>query len=424
MKIVSVDTLYQLQSVQHFLGRLVDDLADKRSIIVLLPNRINPIELMDVLQAELWRRDFVLEKVSLANQSNSQNSTLVTMLSSELEIEWPYADTPHTIMNLMKVENLPEVILIEGIEQLPYEERGNWSSFLVQWAEHCQHRTNQGLPITAICIVAPAVAILDHVPENKIYLEVHWWWGFPSSLEMRFLCRLTTSTDGWDTMTQWREYVVPALVGNDTSLASDFMELDILGDIQAISNHLQTVAEQREWNVENLRTWGLEEDFSFPNTGYSLAPPRSLRMLWAHGVVGWTLEYGLELHVAVLAVLGKKEELSHRLWRGQAELVLPLIDRTRLEICRHFTSFYGSDWPVREYKPESFQEEKSVRENPLACQLGHLAFLLKNASFISSEEPCASVISFCRWIRNKIAHSSPITFRDFEGFLHEVRKIQ
>lgn len=424
MRIVSADTLYQLQSVQHFLGRLVDDLADRRSILVLLPNRINSTEFVDALQAEIWRRDFEFEKISLANLANSQSPTSVTTLSSELKIEWPSADTPHTIMNLMETRNLPEVILIEDIDQLPYEECGNWLSFLVQWAEHCQHRTNQGLQITAICVVAPAAAMLDHVPENKIYLVVHWWWGFPSSLEMRFLCRLTTPTDDWDIMTRWREYIVPALAGNDISLASDFMELDILGDIQTISKHLQTVAEQREWEIENLRTWGLKEDMSFLNTRYSLAPPRSLRTLWAHGVVDWTLEYGLELHVAVLVILGRQEELSHRLWRGQAELVLPLIDRTRLEICEHFTFLYGSDWPVREYKPESLQEEEAVRENPLACQLGHLEFLLKNASFISSEKRCTKVVSFCRRMRNRIAHYSPISFRDFEGFLQEVEKIQ
>lgn len=187
---------------------------------------------------------------------------------------------------------------------------------------------------------------------------------------------------------------------------------------------IQTIEKVSSWNNPFpfiLEAWlalheDLEKDVSRSLKSFPLPETETLADQDENTIKIWS--------EAVLAVLGKKEELSHRLWRGQAELVLPLIDRTRLEICKHFTSFYGSDWPVVKYKPESFQEEKSVRENLLACQLGHLAFLLKNASFISSEEPCASVISLCRWIRNKIAHSSPITFRDFEGFLHEVRKIQ
>ena len=221
-------------------------------------------------------------------------------------------------------------------------------------------------------------------------------------------------------MTRWREYVVPALAGNDISLVGNLMELDVLCDVQTINRYLQNFAEQRGWEATNLRTWGLEEEMSFHDTEYSLVPPRSLRKLWAHGVVGWTLEYGLELHTAVLAVLGRQEELSHRLWRGQSELVLPLVDRTRLEVCKYLTSFHGPDWPVREYAPESPQEEEIVRKNPLACQLGHLEFILKNSSFISSKQRLTTPISLCRWIRNQIAHYRPIAFKDFENFLREV----
>ena len=40
-----------------------------------------------------------------------------------------------------------------------------------------------------------------------------------------------------------------------------------------------------------------------------LFPLVDLRTLWAHGAIGWTLEYGLELHAAVLALLDRHEEL-------------------------------------------------------------------------------------------------------------------
>ena len=38
MRIMPSGILYQLHSVQHFLSRLVEDLADKRSLLVLLPD--------------------------------------------------------------------------------------------------------------------------------------------------------------------------------------------------------------------------------------------------------------------------------------------------------------------------------------------------------------------------------------------------
>ncbi len=420
MRTAPSSILYQFHSVQNFLSGLIEDLTDKRSLLVLLPDQVDPTEFASALQAEFRRREFEFEKVSLARLSNSRSYAPVTALSNALGIKWPSADTPHTIMNLMETGNLPDFILLEDAGQLSSQECGVWSSFLVRWAEHCQHRVNQRLPITALCLVGPAAGMLCHVPENKVYLVVHWWWGFPSALEMRILCRLTTSVNNWDTMTRWREYVVPALAGNDIFLASNLMELDVLRDVQTINQYLQNFAEQRGWEAENLLTWGLEEEMSFHDTGYSLMPPRSLHTLWAHGVVGWTLEYGLELHTAVLAVLERREELSHRLWRGQSELILPLVDRTRLEICKYLTSFHGPDWPVREYAPESPQEEEIVRKNPLACQLGHLHFVLKNSSFISSKQRLTTPISLCRWIRNQIAHYRPIAFKDFENFLRGV----
>ncbi len=423
MRTVPSSILYQFHSVQNFLSRLIEDLTDKRSLLVLLPDQLDPTELVSALQTEFRRREFEFEKVSLARLSNSQSYAPITALSNALEIEWPSADTPHTIMNLMETENLPDFVLLEDAGQLSSQDCADWSSFLVRWAEHCQHRVNQRLPITALCLVGPAAGMLSHVPENKVYLVVHWWWGFPSALEMRILCRLTTSTDNWDIMTRWREYVVPALAGNDIFLASNLMELDVLRDVQTINRYLQNFAEQRGWEAKNLRTWGLGEEMSFHDTGYSLVPPRSIRTLWAHGVMGWTPEYGLELHTAVLAVLGRQEELSHRLWRGQSELVFPFIDRARLEICKYLTSFHGPDWPVREHVPDCSREEEIVRKNPLACQLGHLHFVLRNSSFISSNQRLTTLVSLCRWIRNKIAHYRPITFKDFENFLREVRKL-
>ena len=423
MRTVPSSIFYQFHSVQNFLSRLIEDLTDKRSLLVLLPDQLDPTELVSALQAEFRRREFEFEKVSLARLSNSQSYAPITVLSNALEIEWPSADLPHTIMNLMETENLPDFILLEDTGELSSQDCADWSSFLVRWAEHCQHRVNQRLPITALCLVRPAAGMLSHIPENKVYLVVHWWWGFPSALEMRILCRLMTSTDNRDIMNRWREYVVPALAGNDIFLASNLMEPDVLCNVQTINGCLQDFAEQRGWEAENLRILGLDEEISFHDTGYSPVPPHSLRTLWAHGIMGWTLEYGLELHTAVLAVLGRQGELSHRLWRGQSELVLPIVDRTRLEICEYLTSFHGPDWPVREHVPDSPREEEIVRENPLACQLGHLDFVLQNSSFISSKQRLTTLISLCRWIRNQIAHYRPIAFKDFESFFSEVRKL-
>ena len=77
------------------------------------------------------------------------------------------------------------------------------------------------------------------------------------------------------------------------------------------------------------------------------APPRPWRSLWAEGGLQWSMEHGIEVHPSALACLGLTSDLSHRLWRGQARLLLPLLDELRLTICRRLTDRLGDGWAVR-----------------------------------------------------------------------------
>lgn len=112
-----------------------------------------------------------------------------------------------------------------------------------------------------------------------------------------------------------------------------------------------------------------------------------LRTLWAHGALSWTLEFGLELHTAAMAVLGRDEEVKHRLWRGQAELLLPLIDHMRLMVCTDLAHSYGKNWPMRYGLPTSEEEKAAVQASPLACQWGYLDWSLSHLRSGSPDVP-------------------------------------
>ena len=423
MSIALPTALFQLPSVQRFLNRLADDLANSRNLLILLPVGVDPLEVSAALRAELWRRGFTFEEVLLSGLPKDR--VPVSVLSEGLGISWDPPDTPRTIQNLMAIEQLPDLILLEDFDQLPDPACKNWIVFLRQWAQTCQTMADRGSPTTALCMVMPAVAILPEIPESSVYLAVHWWWGFPSALEMHMLCRLSNEHDSWDTMARWREYMLPALVGNDVPLAS-YLWNDLHVPLDILLSHLRSYAEQRDWKAEALRTWGAGGMAVASNRDQRLMqlfPPIDLRTLWAHGAIGWTLEYGLEVHAAVLALLGRREELQHRLWRGQAELLLPIIDQIRLALCDHLTCTYGSDWPVRWCQPVSPEEDAAVRNSPLACQWGHLEVLLRRSASLRSEERWLPLASLSRWVRNEIAHYRPITFRDFEGVWREIDRV-
>ncbi|MGQ4808465.1 hypothetical protein NKDENANG_01848 [Candidatus Entotheonellaceae bacterium PAL068K] len=422
MSITLPTDLFRLPSVQRFLSLLVDDLASRRSLLVLLPAAIDPVEVWATLRDEILRRDFEFETVSLAKVSNERSP--VAALSHIFEVHWPSPDLPRTVANLMALEQLPDAVLLEDFDQLPSTAREAWTTFLRDWSQASQSRADSGHSPTALCIVTPGGSVLCRIPANSMHFAVHWWWGFPSALEIRFLCRSSNSRESRKPIEHWREYVLPGLVGNDVSLAAYLWD-HMQGDFESLLTHLRIFAERCNWKTGVLKEWdkGIRE--AVLNRAWNRGrpfPPSELRPLWAYGAVGWTLEYGLELHTAALAVLKQREGLRHRLWRGQAELLLPYVDHIRLGLCKHLTRVLGPDWPVRWYQPTSQEEDQTVRDNPLACQWGYLDTLLKKGAIPRSERRWSTLASRVRWIRNEIAHYRPVTFGDFEAVLRETAR--
>jgi hypothetical protein len=125
----------------------------------------------------------------------------------------------------------------------------------------------------------------------------------------------------------WQEHVISGLTGSDLVLLERLWE-NSAGTIEQVTSCIQELAVERGWTTHQLQAWGVAE---FSNTRYSRnghlvdEPPRKLRRLWAQGVVQSTTEYGIELHPSALCVLNRSAELQHRLWRGQAHLLLPTL---------------------------------------------------------------------------------------------------
>ena len=415
----------RIPSIQHFLGLLTEDLASRRSILVLLPTGVDSSEVWALLQTELWRREFWVTEISLPDLPS--DCPPVVALSESLGVSWPSDDTPRTVANLMATEDLPDVVQLDGLDELHEGTREAWLAFLARWREASHSLVDGGRVPTALCVITPAKAVLHRVPESDVRLALHWWWGFPSALEVRLLCRLANGTDSSATSARWREHLLPALAGSDLSLAR-FLWDDLRADDETLIQRLRLFAEEQGWSVRDLSEWGAERwggAKNYAGIHQMSSPPVKLRPLWMHGALSWTLEYGLELHPAALALLDRQEELRHRLWRGQAELLLPLLDDLRLTVCGSLTRAHGRDWPVRWYQPASPIEEEEVEDNPLACGWGYLAWLLRKCSQLGSERRLLSLVSQAHRIRNELAHYRPVAFRDFErlwGELHRVSR--
>ena len=411
-----ISNLYQLPSVRHFLESIANDLADRKSILAVLPHGISPVELCDSLRTEMAVRDLDCRDVSLVELTGQQDP--VVALGNLLEVCWDDDQTLHNIEQLMENKFFPEVVLFNDLEKLPSTQITGWMDFLTQWVEICEVRASQGKRHSSLCFVGPAANMLNCLPETRNLLTLHWWWGFPSALETKMLCRALVWGESENALTYWRENTLPGLVACDSSLFLYLWDL-LYQDCQNLLDHLRSWSKDCGWKPDVLKIWnsirseiatnGLSPDMS-------ISPPREALAPWAHGALRWTPEFGLELHTAAVAELGMFDEVQHRLWRGQVSLLLPRLDRCRLSLCQHMTAKYGPSWPTRWLRPLVEDEDYAVSRNPMACQWGHLTRVLDCGYLRNKETHWLRCSQRALKIRNEIAHSRTVNFRDFEMF--------
>ena len=403
-----------MPSVRYLLNQILDDLRLGRSVLGLLPEGVD----VDLLRSDLWDRlghwDLHTQEVFIS-QLDAQMPTAA--LGQTLGVVWSPSTTPRTVENLLKQAAVPEIIFLDGFEELSEKDRIQWLRFMVQWAQVCQGLHSTEVSSSALCLIVQASKVPHpYIDSTNVFLTILPWWEAPSALEMGMLCRLTSAQDS-SPLNQWREYIIPSIAGPDLSFG-DYL----WGKVHLTETRLTTVlrdfAHERGWTkneCKSLAQYHLSQDSGPLSTA-------QLYHAWARGLVHWTPEYGWEHHSAVLALMNRQEVLNHRLWRGQHGFLLPQIDKIRLAMCAHLNQSYGRHWPYRWQEPENDEEHQAVRDSPFACQLGHMESLLQNCHDLRRERRWISLVRRSRQIRNHLAHYRPISLNDYEAFSREVKR--
>lgn len=413
--------LFQTPRAQQFMNDVTEDLKQGRSVLLIIPAGHSLRPMWDLVREELLRLEFHIWDIWLP--ALAPNQGVVAAISDALQVRWDSSESPRTLDNLLLSAQLPDIVHLEGFSELPTPERPAWAGFLYQWAEANHRVADRGDISRSLFIFASAPEILPYLPNTDTHLAVYWWCGIPSALELQLLCRSEGNDASLTARSRWREHIIPSLAGGDIILASHLWD-SIQLDTNELIGQLKVFAGERGWTKTSLHKWGVADlDGNIPDSQEPTfhGPPMRLRSLWAQGAIVWTQEYGFELHSAALLALEQHEELSHRIWRGQAPLLLPEIDALRLELCNYLTHNYGSDWPL--FEPcRSPEEDEAVRNNPLACQWGHLEALLRNCRILRSERYRLPLVRQVRYIRNELAHYRPIDFSSFESVCQEIRR--
>lgn len=412
-------SLMQMPTARQLLDQLLEDLQFGRSVLGLLPEGVDPSRLRSALWDGLGHWHLHTQEVFISQLDAPMPAAA---LGQALGVNWGAATVPRTVENLLRQTGLPEILFLDGFDELAEENRVQWLQFMVQWAQVCQgrHSTDEGdseIP-PALCLLAQASKVPHPPPLTNVKLSIRAWRGIPTTLEMRLLCRLASEQDTAP-LSRWREHTIPAIAGSDLDLGDYLWDQEYRTGVQ-LAHVLRAFAQERGWDQAELEAWSVH---NLPRSAASWLEsrplPPDLYQAWARGIVHWTPEYGLECHSAVLALLNRQEALDHRLWRGQAEFLLPQIDETRLALCDHLNRSYGQDWPHRWQKPETDRELQEVINTPFACQWGHLRSLLQRRE-LSAERRWQRLANYSWWIRTELAHYRPIALKDYEKFCDEV----
>ena len=415
------DTVLALPSVRHFIDDICSDSRTK-SVVALIPDTISR-----VMVARLITNRFeVLRRSGFGTWRDIRYVGVqfpVLSISDQLDIQWPSSHTVKNIRNLLRCEDLPDLI---HIREFSTGDTGNagarqrWLGLIQEWVEESRNAAGLVVGIAPrLCLVAKLRDFDFEPPEEQDGLSIHWWWGFPSSLEVRLACRFDSHNVAADeAANRWREQVLPAIAGTDFGLA-EYLWDAVLESTEEVVRNLEEYA-----RLKGLTPLPDQQMYEFNVPRSSSSPPSSIWEQWASGNILSTPEYGAEYHPALLAHCGRRTDVEQRLWRGQSELLLPILNYVRIRICDSLTESFGEDWPINPHRPQTDYEVEAVADNPRGAEFGHIEYLLKYIPKFRDKSDLLRLVSLSRTLRNEIAHYRLVDFTAFENLWREMERLE
>lgn len=408
----------QIPSAVNLRNKVLNDLMTGKSVVCYVSTKQLLKAVQSFLETAIRYQSFYFSTVTLDSQTDDIDP--ISVLRGQLGLSAPISPEPPLLEEFMQDEDLPDVILLSGLPELNYSTREWWLGFVKQWTG------NSHALISAESVETPALLVLttvespDETLQSDTMLSSYWWWSIPSHLEAKLICRLEhTHLPQLDERTDWREAILPSLAGGSLELAQYIWEYSDKS-FNIICHRLQEYAGFHGWTESHLRKAGIEQflrNHRLKGNRRENGPNRREQELWSMGVLNHTPEEGTWICSAALTIIGEDAILRHRLWRGQAALVLPVIDELRLKICQRFTDLYGQSWHMDWAGTRVDPKSELGGDNPLATEWGQLENILYRIP-VRKEREQLPVVQTARRLRNTLAHYQLIDYEDYESLLN------
>jgi hypothetical protein len=400
----------RLPSAWTFFEQVIHDLRhDQRSVLIYLPQNLPPPRVWGQIQHHLADNKLCYVRC----EPNIE--PIKTFWSAD---SLP-TDTAPTLENLFACEQASKRYYVQNIEQLPAESQETWTRFVNQWSQVSQQTSSSddllALSDDTPCLIMLVPAHLAHFhPDDNVRLAVYHWSGIPSLIETHLICRSLLNGSLSDTQHLWHEHLLPEIFSGDLGLLTFLWERAARPPTtNALLDSLREYGQQRAWDAVDITPY---KTIPYQHNSSPTSLTQEQRNAWAQGWIYHSVEYGWEIHSALLALNDSKRDLEQRVWRGQARLLLPLIDQIRLKAIERFNDAYTEEWSAKWINPTRNEKIFEAVTNPYDVDWGMLRWLSRLETAPNAfKKPTFKRLADMAWqVRNRIAHFTPINLEDFE----------
>lgn len=403
------------------------DLCSGRSIIWLFPKTVKQEPLVQLIRDDFIRHDILGHVLKV-----EPNATLP---GSYIAQQYGIATTPGQKIHakdLVTNQGLPDVIIIQGLDILTYDELRIWAKFIVDWSQAAKVCDAIGNYPKALLFLTSCYDILKPI-KTDVYLGVYWFWGYLSTQELQLLGRASALERGFSyEELLWVQSVIVELAGCDPELllwAIDNRNVTLENYLDVLNKFAIRRGWSSKWLLENTK--GINVPLSSENLQRP-DPPIHLRLLWQQGIIEWDTDNGVVMHSAALALLQDTLELEHRIWRGQAKSLLPILDGRRLEVCRFLNRNFPEWKRFCDEAGENNHESKLLLHGSYREPTAEYGTIIKFLTYIATGSSrkwrdyrnLRDSVHCLRQARNYLAHYTPLEQKQFANVISQTTQIQ
>ena len=405
------DNLLSLPSVERFIGDIHAKFTDKgynRSLQILVtPPGMNNQALRHGFAERAYQNDYRYKSIDVSTFTElpkTPNSLAHVILHNNPG----YIDH---LEEALDEEEYPEILQLEGMDKITASSQVELISLVRSYIDQLQRLNLRTAGPRSLLLIESANILLDLLPTPDVGLNINYFWGYPSSLELRLLSR--ESTEQFSAETLWTEALLDGIAGGDPTIGQMMIDdtPDNVGDVMNLLREAAEVCGTGDSNPDPL---------PYKRVKRGNPSDRDFR-LWAEGLTIASPEYGVEVHPCVLVKSRDEKTLEQRIWRGQAQFVLPLADRFRLHASSdldHKFSTGKEKWFDLLTPPDTVEALKRLRANPLDAELGYLKTLSRRVSSPWTE--CVGLVQSCR---NSVSHYQLLDKDKFTEFTKQATAV-